>query len=484
MVTVAPNPRGISRSASIVVNDQRLSVAQEARACTFTLASSSAQVEPAQTTVDVTVETIDGCEWRASTATPWLRVDATARTGSGSVAISVEQNDGTAVRQGTVTVAGQPFTVTQTARTSPAPVPAPAQCTPSVQPAEQEVAAAAQSESVDLETGASCAWTATSHDAWITITSPARGTGSARIQFSITANTGSAARTGRLTVAGLPVAIRQLPPAAPPPCTYTLSPASRSVPAEGGRGSVTLSARADCAWSASEDADWITLATTSGNGDATVAYTVAANTQTTSRSASITIAGRTHRVTQAAAAPACSYTLDPAAQSVGAGGGEARFRVVTQSGCAWTAASNAAWTTTSSAGSGPGEVVLTVQPNTATATRAATITAGGQSHTLTQAAAAPACSYTLDPGAQSVGAGGGEARFRVVTQSGCAWTAASNAAWATTSSAGSGPGEVVLTVQPNTTTAARAAAITAGGQSHTLSQAAPPSEAPVRVEGR
>jgi hypothetical protein len=180
-------------------------------------------------------------------------------------------------------------------------------------------------------------------------------------------------------------------------------------------------------------------------------------------------------LTQAAAAAAeCTYVLDPASQTVGASGGEARFRVVTQPGCAWTASGGAAWTTvTTGAGSGSGEVVLGVQPNTATQTRAATITAGGQSHALTQAAAAPVCTYALDPGSQTVGASGGEARFRVLTQAGCAWTASGGAAWATvTTGAGSGSGEVVLSVQPNTATQTRAATITAGGQSHALSQAA------------
>jgi len=63
---------------------------------------------------------------------------------------------------------------------------------------------------------------------------------------------------------------------------------------------------------------------------------------------------------------------------------------VTQAGCAWTASGGAAWTTiTTGSGTGSGDVVFTVQPNTAAQTRAATFAAGGQSHALTQAAAPP-----------------------------------------------------------------------------------------------
>jgi hypothetical protein len=117
--------------------------------------------------------------------------------------------------------------------------------------------------------------------------------------------------------------------------------------------------------------------------------------------------------------------------------------------------------------------VVTVQANTAPQTRAATISAGGQSHTITQAAAAPVCTYSLQPAAQTVPATGGEARVRVVTQSGCTWSASGGAAWTTiTTGAGSGTGDIVLSVQSNTAPQTRATSITAGGQSHALTQAA------------
>ena len=83
-------------------------------------------------------------------------------------------------------------------------------------------------------------------------------------------------------------------------CTYSISPTSASFAAAGGSGTVTVTAGAGCAWTASSNASFITVTGgASGSGGGTVSYSVAANTGTTSRSGTLTIAGRTHTVTQA-----------------------------------------------------------------------------------------------------------------------------------------------------------------------------------------
>jgi hypothetical protein len=475
-VQVASNPRGASRTTAIVVNDQRLSFSQEGRPCRFTVSPSSMDVGGAEGRITVQLETLDGCAWRASTTASWIRVGSEERTGPGSLAITVLANDDGDPRRGVVTAGDQSFTIAQSGRGGGAPEsPGPVTCTPSLRPATLDVPAAAQSHGVDLEIATGCPWSASSNDSWISLTSPQSGSGEARIRFTTTANTGTAARTGSLTVAAQRVSIRQSAASQPQPCMYTLDPSSRSIPASGGEGTVTVTTGADCAWSVSEDAGWVTVAAKSGQGNATVRYTAQENTGTSSRSASLTIGGRSHRVTQAATAAACTYSLEPTAQTVSPSAGEARFRVVTQNGCAWTASANAAWTMiTSGSGNGPGEVGFTVQANSAQQSRTTTITAGGQSHTVTQAQSpAPACTYSLDPASQTLSASGGEARFRVVTQADCDWTASGGASWISIGAGGGkGTGEVVLQVQPNTTQQTRGASISAGGQSHGVTQAA------------
>ena len=83
-------------------------------------------------------------------------------------------------------------------------------------------------------------------------------------------------------------------------CTFSISPTSASSPATGGTGTVTVTATAGCSWSAVSNASFITVTSgTSGMGNGTVGYSVAANTLTTSRTGTLTIAGQTFTVTQA-----------------------------------------------------------------------------------------------------------------------------------------------------------------------------------------
>jgi hypothetical protein len=77
----------------------------------------------------------------------------------------------------------------------------------------------------------------------------------------------------------------------------------------------------------------------------------------------------------------CSYTLTPRRASYPAGGGGGSVTVAAPVGCAWTAASSAAWLTFSgaSSGSGNGTVSYTVAPNGGRFGRTGTIGIAGRS---------------------------------------------------------------------------------------------------------
>jgi hypothetical protein len=86
----------------------------------------------------------------------------------------------------------------------------------------------------------------------------------------------------------------------------------------------------------------------------------------------------------------CSYALNPTSQNFAAAGGNGSTSMTAGTGCAWTAVSNANWITTTSSGSGNGTINFTVAANTGAA-RTGTITAQGQTFTVTQDAAAATC---------------------------------------------------------------------------------------------
>src|SRR5204863_3866987 len=115
------------------------------------------------------------------------------------------------------------------------------------------------------------------------------------------------------------------------------------------------------------------------------------------------------------------------------------FQVQTSAGCAWTAISNDAWITVTggASGTGTGTVTYSVE-STGGPARSGTITAGGQTFTVSQSDGC-ATNTLLNPSEASIPAKGatGES-FRVLTSATCPWSATSDAAWITITSGTSG----------------------------------------------
>ncbi|HKQ78305.1 MAG TPA: BACON domain-containing carbohydrate-binding protein, partial [Blastocatellia bacterium] len=92
-----------------------------------------------------------------------------------------------------------------------------------------------------------------------------------------------------------------------PTCAYSISPSERSLSAGGGPGSVNVTAPSGCAWTATSNAAWLTISSgAAGNSSGVVNYSVAANTGASQRTGTLTIAGQTFTVTQAAGVQAIS----------------------------------------------------------------------------------------------------------------------------------------------------------------------------------
>ena len=196
------------------------------------------------------------------------------------------------------------------------------------------------------------------------------------------ANPTTSSRTATLTIGGQSFTITQ----AAAPCVYTASPATPSFPASGGPGTVTMTTLAGCAWSATTSAPWITIGGTgAGSGNGTFDYT--SPPMPDADRAQWDDCGGGQIVTVSQAAAPCSYTLSPASISVAADAATGTFSMAATAGCNWTATSSAPWLTVTSGatGSGNGTVGYSVAANPNTTARTATISAGGQTFTVTQA---------------------------------------------------------------------------------------------------
>ncbi|MBA2356025.1 MAG: BACON domain-containing protein, partial [Acidobacteria bacterium] len=163
----------------------------------------TAAADATTTTIDVTASAT-ACAWTTSGATSWLAIAPPAGTGSGSVRLVLTANTATTPRSAAVTIAGTTVTVSQAAA---APTATPT-CTYQVVPSARTLGAADVATSTRLETQAGCAWTATSAEPWLVVTTPS-GTGSSTIALVVVPNLTASSRTGAVTIGGQTFSVTQ-----------------------------------------------------------------------------------------------------------------------------------------------------------------------------------------------------------------------------------------------------------------------------------
>ncbi|MFA6291899.1 MAG: BACON domain-containing carbohydrate-binding protein, partial [Victivallales bacterium] len=248
-------------------------------------------------------------------------------------------------------------------------------------------------------------------------------------------------------------------------CAYTITPANATLGSGASSSTVAVGTTPGCAWTAVSGVPWITVTSgASGNGSGTVAYSVAANTGTTVRSGTMTIAGQSFIVNQAAPGVVCVYSISPTSLSTNSSARTGSVAVTTTAECAWTAVSGVPWITVTSgaSGTGSGTVAYSIAANTATSARTGTVTIAGQTFTVSQGASAVTCVYTLTPTSSSITSSARTGTVSVSTTPGCAWTAASGVSWITITSgaSGTGSGSVSYSVAANTGSSGRTGLLT------------------------
>ncbi|MGO9527657.1 MAG: hypothetical protein ACLP0A_08830, partial [Verrucomicrobiia bacterium] len=144
-----------------------------------------------------------------------------------------------------------------------------------------------------------------------------------------------------------------------------------------------------CSWTAVSNDPFITIISgTNGVGNGTVRYTVPGNTNTVLLTGTMTIAGQTVTINQAAGG--CTYKLSPTTAKFKAAGGSKTVKVKTRfPDCPWTAVSNDPFITITSGTNGPGNGVVfyTVAPNTNSVPLSGTMTIAGETYSVSESAA-------------------------------------------------------------------------------------------------
>ena len=443
------NPDPVQRRGALVLNAQRAEITQAAALCDMSLAQSAGSFTPDGGSGRVDIRASSSlCTWTASSDASWIQIrSATEGRGSGTVLFDVASTTGPP-RSGTLTVAGQRFSVTQSEG-----------CTYSIGPTTYSASPSGGAGAIMVTTTAACPWTAASNVPWITV-SPSTGSGPSAVTFNVDSTDGPA-RTGTAVIAGHVFTVMQSPG-----CTYEVQPTTHAIPASGGTATVTVNSATGCAWTAASNVSWISIqARGSGSGPGSVTFAVS-TTDGPSRTGTLTIAGRQVTVTQS---QGCAFEVGQTQESIPASGGNGTVTVTAGDGCAWTASSDVPWITIQSGatGSGNGTVNYFVAATNGP-TRSGTLTVAGHKITINQG---QGCTFAINPTQETVPAAGGGGKVAVTTANGCAWTASSNASWLSITSGanGTGPGAVQYSAA-STTGAARSGTLTIAGQTFTVNQ--------------
>ena len=114
--TVSANTSSTARSATIAIAGENIAVTQEGSGtCDYTISPGSTVFPVAGGIFTVNVTAQPGCAWAASNTLSWVSfAGASSGSGNGSLTIQTGANSGNLL-SGTVTIAGQPFQVRQSA---------------------------------------------------------------------------------------------------------------------------------------------------------------------------------------------------------------------------------------------------------------------------------------------------------------------------------------------------------------------------------
>ena len=235
--------------------------------------------ESAGETYDITVTS--NVAWNAQIANKdtWVTVKpASGQAGETAVKVTVKKNNSDAQRETSITFTGETATATVAVKQFGKDV-------VTIDKSAYEVTPAGGSDAVKVT--ANTEWTATVSEGadWVTVAPATGAAGETTATVTVAANETSAARTAKVTfTAGDAKAEYTISQEA---ISVTLSKNSISDAGEGKTETVNVTANA--AWTAASNAEWVTIAPTSGAAGVTeVAVTVAENSSEAAREAKVT----------------------------------------------------------------------------------------------------------------------------------------------------------------------------------------------------
>jgi len=305
-------------------------------------------------------------------------------------------------------------------------------------------------------TAGSGTWTASTTASWITITPRTNGAAGESCTYVVDANLSADTRQGTISIAGLTHIVTQTGYDA------TLTPSSATFGIAGGTGTISVAVAAGVSWTAATTTSWLTVHTTSGIGNGSVLYSVAAYGGVVTRVGTLRVGAKTFTVTQTGT----DVNINPSAVDKAYSSDIILVNVSALVGTLWTVVPNNPWITVVDAGNGFGDSVITlaIGTNLSYAPRVGTVSIGSATFTIRQDGVRNP-SLDITPYASTANPNGALGNIAVSATPDSPWNSQSQNGWIIIASGttGSGNGNINYVVSANPTITTRVGTITVNG---------------------
>ncbi len=349
--------------------------------CQIGVVAPPSAVPASGSTVSLNVSAARDCTWTAASDVPWVTLSPTSGQGAGAVSVVVATNAQPSQRFAAVAFNDTKVTISQQ----------PAACHFQLDAQGARVAYGGGRTSVQVSTIDGCEWRVSGSAGWMQILTPG-GVGSGIVDIEVSRNEGSE-RLATVSIGDASFSILQesrsgVPGGPPAPasssCSFSIDPERTTLRSGAGQGSVRVATDPWCPWTVASGTSWLSVHRSGGSGPDTVTYQVSANVSTTSdRIGSITVAGRTHRVTQ----QPCDLSVESGFPNLPPRADAYTFAVTTDASCVWTASSTVGWiAVVNASGTGSSAITYRIAANPDPRDRTGTIVVSGRQKLITQQA--------------------------------------------------------------------------------------------------
>ena len=470
--TVDNRTATVTISNNIYGTSHDISVLQEAGAPYINLSKSSISSSAAGSSVDVTIDS--NVDYTISSSESWCKVSANrGDIGKNALRVTIQSSPSTSQRTATIKIANTKRKVTKEITVSQVAF------KPSLEVSENIISATNEGMAKSLTVTSNIAWTATCEENWVTL-APVNGASTGTLKATIAANTTTASRTATIKVLNTEYRITKTITVSQGALDPSLEVSLNAISTTNVGTSKQLTVTSNIAWSATCEADWVTLTPANGTkGSKTLKATIAANPTTVSRTATIKVANQEYNITKeiSVTQSALIPSLEVSDTAITATSTERTKSVTITSSIAWTATCEANWVTLTPVNGTRGTTTLnaTIAANPTTSSRTATIKVQNSEFGITKTIAVsqkpliPSLEVSDNTISEISAPASGLTEQLTITSS-IDWTATCAASWVTLTPANGTSGTTTLkvTIAANTLTSTRTTTIKVTNAEHNI----------------